>query len=60
MERWEQMRLKRLTQSDGGGSITFEEFSAKITLLREAYKTDENARQILNRLEAWGMSLLGL
>lgn len=59
MEQWERLRLQRLTQSDGGG-ITFDEFSAKITLLREACKTDENARQILNRLEAWGMGLLGL
>lgn len=53
-QRWEQMRLQRLTQGDGGGSITLDEYSAKITFLRETYKTDENARQILNELEAWG------
>jgi exodeoxyribonuclease-1 len=58
MERWEQIRLQRLTQGSGGGSITLNELAAKITLLRET-KTDENARQVLNALEAWGMELSG-
>ena len=58
MERWEQMRLQRLTQSDG--NMTFAEFSALIAVLREAYKTDESARQILDELEVWGKDLLGL
>ncbi len=57
-ERWEQMRLQRLTQGDGGGSITFAEFAAQIALLREAHKTDENARQILDALESWSKDLL--
>ncbi|QOJ22406.1 MAG: exodeoxyribonuclease I [Gammaproteobacteria bacterium] len=57
-ERWEQIRLQRLTQGSGGGSITLNELAAKITLLRET-KTDENARQVLNALEAWGMELSG-
>lgn len=42
-ERWEQMRLQRLTQGNGGGSMTLNELAAKITLLRETYKTDEDA-----------------
>ncbi len=58
MEHWEQMRLLRLTQGDGGGSITFAEFSAQIVLLREAHKTDENAERILDELEGWGKDLL--
>ncbi|WP_196768004.1 hypothetical protein, partial [Streptobacillus moniliformis] len=57
-ERWEHMRLHRLTQSDDGGSITFAEFSEQIALLREAHKADENAQQILDALEAWGIHLL--
>ncbi|MBS0496963.1 MAG: exodeoxyribonuclease I [Gammaproteobacteria bacterium] len=58
-ERWEQMRLQRLMQGNGGGSMTLNELTAKITLLRETYKTDENARKILDALEAWGMGLPG-
>ena len=57
-ERWEQMRVQRLTQGTGGGSITFAEFSAQIALLREAHKTDEDAGQILDALEMWGKDLL--
>ncbi|MEK6595471.1 MAG: exodeoxyribonuclease I, partial [Pseudomonadota bacterium] len=57
MERWKQIRLQRLMQSDGGGSITFADFSAQITLLRDKNKENENALQILNALEAWGKNL---
>lgn len=54
-ERWEQMRLQRLTQ-DGGGGMTFTEFTAQIALLRNTY-TDANAWQLLDTLEAWGKNL---
>lgn len=57
-ERWELLRLQRLTQANGGGSITFDEFSAQIALLREPYKADENAKRILNELAAWGNNLM--
>lgn len=57
--RWQQMCLQRLTQDNGSGNITFSEFSTQIALLRDASKTDENARRILDELEAWGKNLLG-
>jgi len=57
-ERWEQIRLQRLMQGNGGGGIIFAEFSAKIALLREAHKTDKDIRRILDVLEAWGNNLL--
>ncbi|MEQ1814994.1 MAG: exodeoxyribonuclease I [Nitrosomonas sp.] len=57
MEYWELSRLQRLTQVDGGGSITIAEFSAQIALLRETLKADENAGRIMNELEAWGKDL---
>ena len=60
MERWERMRLQRLTQGDGGGSMTLNELAVKITSLRETYKTDEDAGRILDALEAWGRTLLSL
>lgn len=56
-EQWEQMRLQRLTQGDGGGSIALNELAAKITELRETYKTDEDARQILDALNAWSREI---
>ncbi|WP_295623693.1 exodeoxyribonuclease I [uncultured Nitrosomonas sp.] len=58
VERWKLLRLQRLTQANGGGSITFDEFSAQIALLRESYKADEKAKRILNELEAWGSNLM--
>ncbi|MDV6348566.1 exodeoxyribonuclease I [Nitrosomonas sp. Is35] len=57
MERWEQMRVQRLTQGSGG-SLTFAEFSAQIALLREAHKADISTRQILDELEVWGRILM--
>ncbi|MXS84301.1 exodeoxyribonuclease I [Nitrosomonas oligotropha] len=57
MERWEQLRVQRLTQGSGG-SITFDEFSAQIALLHEEHKADISARQILDELEMWGKNLL--
>lgn len=57
-ERWEQMRLKRLTQKEGGESIIIAEFMAQIGLLREANTADARAGQILDELEVWGKDLL--
>ncbi|SFE63963.1 exodeoxyribonuclease I [Nitrosomonas sp. Nm166] len=54
-ERWEQIRLQRLTQDDGG-NMTFAAFSAQIALMRDTY-TDENAWRMLDALEAWGKNL---
>lgn len=56
--RWQEMCLQRLTQVTGGANITFAEFSAQIGLLRNASITDENARRILDDLEAWSKKLL--
>ncbi|MDP1550237.1 MAG: hypothetical protein Q8L97_08775 [Nitrosomonas sp.] len=58
MENWELSRLQRLTQGNGGGSITFAEFSGQIALLRETLKADESAGRILDALEKWGANLL--
>ncbi|MGV8712612.1 MAG: exodeoxyribonuclease I [Nitrosomonas sp.] len=57
-EHWQDIRLRRLTQRNGGGSIISEEFFAHITTLRETYKTDESAQHILHELEHWGNELL--
>lgn len=57
-ERWEQMRLQRLTQANSGGNITFDDFLAQIALLRETHKTDKNAGLILDELKTWSNDLL--
>ena len=57
-EQWQEIRLRRLTQSNCGGGIIFEEFSAHLMALRETYKADKSAQQILNDLEQWGNGLL--
>ncbi|MBS0299665.1 MAG: exodeoxyribonuclease I [Proteobacteria bacterium] len=58
IERWEQVRLQRLTKGDGGKSITLTEFSARLLSLHESCNADENARRILDQLEAWSKDLL--
>jgi exodeoxyribonuclease-1 len=57
MEHWEQIRLQRLTQSDGGRSITLAEFSAQIASLRKAGNMDANAQQVLAALDLWSKDL---
>jgi len=58
-EQWEQIRLRCLTQINGGRSMTLTEFSTQIALLRESHKTDGSVQQILEALEAW-RDLLGV
>ncbi|MCE7915061.1 MAG: exodeoxyribonuclease I [Nitrosomonas sp. PRO4] len=57
-ERWETFRLNRLTQQDGSGTITVEEFVARIELLRTDCKSDKWTMQIANDLESWCNELL--
>lgn len=57
-ERWETFRLNRLTQQDGSGTITVEEFVARIELLRTDCKSDKWTMQITNDLESWCNELL--
>jgi exodeoxyribonuclease-1 len=58
MEHWERLRLQRLTQKNDGISLTFEELTTQIALLRETYKTDEYAQRIMDDLEHWCNGLL--
>ena len=57
-EQWQEIRLRRLTQSNCGGGIIFEEFSAHLMALRETYKADKSAQRILSDLEQWVSGLL--
>lgn len=56
--RWEETRMRRLQEPDGGGSITLQEFSDTLTALHDQYKNDNNALKILNALNMWQKKLL--
>ncbi|MBA2484276.1 MAG: exodeoxyribonuclease I [Nitrosomonas sp.] len=57
-QKWEKFRRQRLTEENGGGSITVKEFSDQITKLRNQYKNHDNAQVILDEIDAWAKKLL--
>lgn len=57
-QRWEETRLKRLDEPDGGGSITIQEFTDTVISLRDQYKDDNDALAILDAMDAWKKNLL--
>lgn len=57
-ERWEQIRLQRLMQGNGGGSITYADFTDQLAVLRDMHKDHVHAQQILEALEAWGKDVV--
>ncbi len=56
--RWEEYRLARLTQPDGGGSITLPEYREKIQSLREGQGLSEKQREILCQLEEYADAII--
>ncbi|MCB1661605.1 MAG: exodeoxyribonuclease I [Pseudomonadales bacterium] len=58
LAHWEEYRKDRLTQRDGGGSITLKDFFEKITNLRADTKLDSNKLSILDALENYANGLL--
>ena len=56
--QWEQFRIHRLTETDGGGSITFKDFSDQIATLRHDHADNPPNLAILDALTAWGNNLL--
>jgi len=57
-EQWQQMRLQRLMQGNGGGSITYAGFADQLAVLRDMHKDHVHAQQILEALEAWGKDVV--
>lgn len=57
-QKWEEFRRQRLTEENGGGSITLKEFSDQILMLRDQYKNQDNAQVILDEIDAWAKMLL--
>ena len=55
---WEQLRHQRLTEEDGGGSITATEFSNQVSQLRNQYENRDSALEILDAVDAWAKKLL--
>jgi len=56
--RWEQLRHRRLTEEDGGGSITAKEFSGHVSQLRDQYQDHKDSQQILDEIDTWRKKLL--
>jgi len=56
--QWEATRLRRLNETDGGGSITTQAFTETVTSLRDQYKDDNAALRILDAMDAWKEKLL--
>jgi len=57
-QRWDDYRLARLTQPDGGGSITLSQYREEIAALRADPTLDENAQRILDQLSAYAETLI--
>lgn len=58
MERWEQFRQQRLTQTSLGNNIIYKEYVEKINLLRVENIDNQQAQDVCNALDAWGKQLL--
>ena len=57
-QRWEQLRHRRLTEKDGGGSLTAKDFFDQISQLRHHYKDHNSAQEVLNAVDEWARKLL--
>jgi exodeoxyribonuclease-1 len=52
-EQWDALRLERLTDPAGGGSITLDGYQERIVELRRAHADDVDRLALLNELDAW-------
>lgn len=55
--RWQEYRLQRLTQPDGGGSIALAEYRRQLARLMVDPALDEDKRQVLSELADWPQQL---
>ncbi|MCK4951681.1 MAG: exodeoxyribonuclease I [Gammaproteobacteria bacterium] len=53
-DRWAEYRKERLTQSDGGGSLTLEEYMKRVKELLSQPELTERDQSVLNELVAYG------
>lgn len=56
--RWQSYRHKRLTETDGGGNITLDEYLKRIDELLSDDSLDEQKKAMLNELKSYGQSLM--
>jgi exodeoxyribonuclease-1 len=52
-EEWEAYRTHRLTNEDGGSSLTLAQFDERVAELRQMYADDESKLRILDQLDAY-------
>lgn len=60
IQRWEHLRYRRLTEADGGGSITAKELFERLVQLRNQYNNKKTAQQILDAVDTWAKKLTGV
>jgi exodeoxyribonuclease-1 len=58
MQRWEQLRLQRLTQENDSGNLVFAEFSKQVVALLAKHEANEQEKRLLNELLLWGEQLM--
>ena len=56
-ERWREYRHARLHAADGGGSITFEQYRARLQELKQSPDLSPERSLLLDELAAWGERL---
>ncbi|MDH5767192.1 MAG: exodeoxyribonuclease I [Gammaproteobacteria bacterium] len=56
--RWQQYQHKRLTETDGGGSITLDDYMTRIDELLADDNLDENKKIMLHELKSYGQNLI--
>ncbi|MDH5571496.1 MAG: exodeoxyribonuclease I [Gammaproteobacteria bacterium] len=56
--RWQSYRNRRLTETDGGGSITLSEYQQKIEQMLADDTLDEKKKSMLKELQAYGLGLI--
>ena len=58
--RWAEYRKERLTQPDGGGSLTLEEYNNRVEELRARSELTEKDKSVLDELVAYGDQMRSL
>ena len=53
-QRWDKYKRKRFTESDGGASITIEDFEQRIKTLQQDPELSASQQQVLSELQTYG------
>ena len=57
-ETWDAFRLSRLTEPEGGGSITLDRYAQRLAELAETHAEDPAKLAVLEALSEWGEAVM--